>query len=94
MAQIGAAVDGLFVVDDLHNIGTDYDPTLMAWHERFVGAWPRLEARYGPLLNGRFRRMFEFYLAMTAGLFRARRAHVWQLVLTPPGDNRPACRFS
>ena len=92
MAQIGRAVDGLFVVDDVHNIGTDYDRTLMAWHERFDQAWPRLEPRYGGLLSGRFKRMFEFYLLMTAGFFRARQAHVWQIVLTPPGAAHPACR--
>jgi cyclopropane-fatty-acyl-phospholipid synthase len=92
MAQIGRSVDGLFVVDDVHNIGTDYGLTLMAWHERFDRAWPRLASRYGDLLNGRFKRMFEFYLLMTAGFFRARQAQVWQMVLTPPGGGQPACR--
>jgi cyclopropane-fatty-acyl-phospholipid synthase len=94
MAQIGRSIDGLFVLDDVHNIGTDYDLTLMAWHERFDCAWPRLEPRYGRLLDGRFRRMFEFYLLMTAGFFRARQAHVWQMVLTPPGGAQPACRWT
>jgi cyclopropane-fatty-acyl-phospholipid synthase len=92
MAQIGCSVDGLFVVDDVHNIGTDYDRTLIAWHERFDRAWPQLEPRYGVLLGGRFKRMFEFYLLMTAGFFRARQAEVWQMVLTPPGAAQPPCR--
>ena len=93
MAQIGRSVDGLFVIDDVHNFGTDYDRTLMAWHERFDLAWPRLEPRYGRLLDGGFKRMFEFYLLMTAGFFRARQAQVWQIVLTPPGAAQPACRY-
>jgi cyclopropane-fatty-acyl-phospholipid synthase len=93
MAQIGCSVDGLFIVDDVQNIGTDYDLTLIAWHERFDRAWSRLEPRYGGLLGGRFKRMFEFYLLMTAGFFRARQAQVWQMVLTPPGGVQPACRY-
>lgn len=94
MAQIGRAVDGLFVLDDLHNIGTDYDRTAMEWNDRFQRAWPGLESRYGGLCGGRFKRMFEFYLLATAGFIRARQLQVWQMVLTPPGVPQPACRFT
>jgi cyclopropane-fatty-acyl-phospholipid synthase len=94
IAQIGRAIDGLFVLDDVQNIGTDYDRTLMEWHARFLRAWPDLEGRYDALLGGRFRRMFEFYLLTSAGFVRSRRAQVWQMVLTPPGAPQPACRCS
>ena len=92
IAQIGRGIDGLFVLDDVHNIGTDYDRTLIEWHTRFERAWPTLQERYGPLLGGRFKRMFEFYLLTSAGFVRSRRAQVWQMVLTPPGVPQPACR--
>jgi cyclopropane-fatty-acyl-phospholipid synthase len=94
LAQIGYALDGLFVLDDLHNIGTDYDRTAMEWNERFQRSWPDLEHRYGGLLDGRFKRMFEFYLMTTAGFFRSRQAQVWQMVLTPPSVSQPACRWT
>jgi cyclopropane-fatty-acyl-phospholipid synthase len=94
MAQIGAAIDGLFVLDDVHNIGTDYDRTAMEWNDRFQRAWPDLECRYGRLLGGRFKRMFEFYLLTTAGFIRSRHLQVWQMVLTPPGAPQPASRCS
>jgi cyclopropane-fatty-acyl-phospholipid synthase len=94
IAQIGRAIDGLFVLDDAHNIGTDYDRTLMEWHARFERAWPGLQDRYGPLLEGRFKRMFDFYLLMSAGFARSRRGQVWQLVLTPTGVAQPSCRCS
>ena len=94
IAQIGRAIDGLFVLEDVQNIGTDYDRTLMEWHARFERAWPDLEDRYGGLLDGRFKRMFEFYLLMSAGFARSRRGHVWQMVLTPPGLAQPLCRVS
>src|SRR5690606_3097517 len=35
LAQIGKAIEGTFVLEDLHNIGPDYDPTLMAWWDNF-----------------------------------------------------------
>ncbi len=94
IAQIGRAVDGLLVLDDVQNIGTDYDRTLMEWNARFQRAWPSLARRYGGLLGGRFKRMFEFYLLMSAGFARSRRGQVWQMVLTPPGLAQPSCRCS
>jgi cyclopropane-fatty-acyl-phospholipid synthase len=92
IAQIGRAIDGLFVLEDAHNIGTDYDRTMLEWNARFQSAWPDLHERYGRLVDGRFKRMFEFYLLMTAGFFRSRQAQVWQMVLTPPEVAPPACR--
>ncbi|MBM3818228.1 MAG: cyclopropane fatty acyl phospholipid synthase [Acidimicrobiia bacterium] len=92
IAQIGRAIDGLFILDDAHNIGLDYDRTLMEWNVRFQAAWPELKARYESMLDGRFKRMFEFYLLTSAGFVRSRRAQVWQMVLTPPGTPQPAAR--
>jgi cyclopropane-fatty-acyl-phospholipid synthase len=77
IAQIGRAIDGSFVLDHMHNIGIDYERTLLEWHARFDRAWPDLQPRYDALLNGRFRRMFDFYLLTSAGFVRSRRAQVW-----------------
>jgi cyclopropane-fatty-acyl-phospholipid synthase len=81
LAQIGHALDGLFVVEDVHNFGIDYDPTLMAWHENFERAWTRLRDRYAEP----FRRMWRYYLLSCAGAFRSRKYQVWQFVLSPRG---------
>ena len=67
-----------FVMEDWHNIGPDYDRTLMAWYERFLAAWPSLEDKYGE----RFKRMFTYYLNACAGAFRARDIQLWQVVFT------------
>ena len=79
--QIGDAADGLFVVEDLHNFGADYDRTLMAWHANFEAAWPR----FRDALGERFHRMWRYYLLSCAGAFRARDLQLWQWVLTKPG---------
>lgn len=70
-----------FVIEDLHNFGADYDPTLMAWLERFDADWPRLQEHYPE----RFRRMWRYYLMTCAGAFRARDNQLWQIVLSPRG---------
>lgn len=80
-AQITAAAEGLFVLEDVHNIGAYYDPTLMAWHENFEAGWSRLADRYG----ARFRRMWRYYLLSCAGSFRARSINVWQAVFSKKG---------
>jgi cyclopropane-fatty-acyl-phospholipid synthase len=82
------AMDDLFVVEDVHNIGPHYDRTLMAWHERFEAAWPRLRARYGE----RFRRMWNYYLLGCAALFRIRYLQLVHIVMTHEGTPPPPAR--
>jgi len=88
LAQMARAMEGLFVPEDVHNIGPHYDPTLMAWHANFEAAWPALRARY----DERFRRLWRFYLLASAGSFRSRFTQLYQVVLTRPGTPQPPCR--
>ncbi len=90
LAQIGRAIEGLFVIEDLHNIGPDYDPTLMAWWHNFDRAYPDLAHRY----DRRFYRMWKFYLLAAAGASRSRDGQLFQVVLTKPGRSQPDCRAS
>ncbi len=78
---LSRAFNGLFVLEDWHNFGPDYDLTLMAWHQRFEASWPRFEAEYGPA----FGRKWRYYLLMCAGTFRSRKTQLWQLVLSKGG---------
>ena len=80
-AQISAAIDGLFIIEDWHNFGTDYDRTLQAWRDNVERAWPALGERY----DERFRRMWRYYLSTSMATFRARRSQLWQIVLSPRG---------
>lgn len=81
LAQLGTATEGLFVVEDLHNFGADYDKTLLAWFSNFDKAWPTLKEKYGD----RFYRMWKYYLLLCAGTFRARETQLWQVVLSKDG---------
>lgn len=89
MAQLGKAMEGLFVLEDVHNIGPDYDRTLMAWYENFERAWPELKARY----DERFYRMWRYYLLTSAAAFRSRHQQLYQLVTTLPGTPQPDSRL-
>jgi cyclopropane-fatty-acyl-phospholipid synthase len=79
--QIDAAVEGQWVVEDWHEFGCDYDRTLMAWADNFAAGWPEIRDRYPE----RFRRMWWFWLMASAAGFRARRNHLWQVLLSPHG---------
>ncbi|MGB7492957.1 MAG: cyclopropane fatty acyl phospholipid synthase [Candidatus Acidiferrum sp.] len=80
-SQIQQTSEGLLVLEDWHNLGADYDKTLMAWHANFVSAWSSLRQRY----DERFYRMWGYYLLTCAGSFRARSSQLWQIVFSKHG---------
>jgi cyclopropane-fatty-acyl-phospholipid synthase len=88
IAQISRAAEGLFVIEDLHNLGPHYDKTLMAWHNNFQNAWPGMKNRF----DDAFKRMWEYYLLSCAGAFRARDIQLWQIVFTKYGRSQPVFR--
>jgi len=90
IAQLGASMEGLFIMEDWHNIGPHYDRTLLAWHANFEQAWLDLCQRYGD----RFRRMWRYYLLSSAGAFRSRNSQLWQIVMSRPHTPQPSCRQS
>lgn len=80
--QIATAKEGLFITQDFHNFGLDYDPTLMAWWGNFEANWPDLLARFPGKYDQRFYRMWRFYLLSCAGSFRAGGPQLWQYVFS------------
>ena len=90
VAQLARAMEGLFLVDDLHAFGEDYDLTLMAWYRNFVRTWPQLSASY----SERFRRIWTYYLLMCAAVFRTRQAQLVQVVISRADTRHPDCRLS
>ncbi|AIR71702.1 cyclopropane fatty acyl phospholipid synthase [Dickeya fangzhongdai] len=78
---IAKASEPYLVMEDWHNFGSDYDHTLMAWHDRFQQNWSSLSERY----SDRFQRMFSYYLNACAGAFRARNIQLWQVLFSVGG---------
>ena len=83
-AQISKAAEKLFIVEDLHNFGLDYDRTLMAWHENINQHWDEI-----PQYDQRFQRMWNYYLLASAAGFRARNLGLIQMVFRKNGP-KPA----
>lgn len=81
MKQISASAEKLFVIEDWHNFGAYYDPTLMSWFNNFDRNWGTLRQNY----DDRFYRMWKYYLLSCAGTFRARCSQVWQIVMSKKG---------
>jgi len=76
IAQIARANERKLVIEDLQNLGPDYETTLMSWHERFQKVKKTMKI---PLV---FQRMWDFYLLYTAAGFRHRKTQLWQIVMT------------
>jgi len=78
VTQIGKASERLFIMEDWHNFGADYDKTLMAWHNNFQQNWGQLKEAF----DERFYRIWNYYLLSCAGIFRARRTQLWQIIFS------------
>jgi cyclopropane-fatty-acyl-phospholipid synthase len=77
VAQIGAATDGIFGIEELQDWSEFYERTLMAWCDKFHSNWSKLNT-YGE----RFYRMWKYYLLSSAGAFRSKVIRDWQIVLS------------
>lgn len=77
LSQITSAVERTLIIEDIQNIGPDYDKTLMAWHRNFTRHYSEIKDHY----DQRFYRMWTFYLLICAGAFRSRQLQLWQIVM-------------
>jgi cyclopropane-fatty-acyl-phospholipid synthase len=81
--DITHSIHNLFTIEDWHNFGADYDRTLMAWHANFVRNWSKISHLFDE--PERFFRIWSYYLLACAGIFRSRKYHLWQIVLSKGG---------
>ena len=79
--NIISASEQYLILEDWHGFGTDYDRTLLAWHENFCRGWEQLKPDY----DERFFRMWCYYLLACAGTFRAGINQLWQVVFSKDG---------
>lgn len=84
LEEIALACEPYFLVEDVQNLGPDYDTTLLAWQQRFEAAWSLLRPHY----DERFRRMWNYYLLTCAGAFRSGQLQLFQLVLRQRNQQR------
>jgi len=81
-AQLMEAAEGLFIPQDFHRMGQNYDKTLMAWHENFSNSWKELNQINPVKYDETFKRMWNYYLLSCAAAFRAGTINVSQTVFS------------
>lgn len=77
MGQICNSFEGLFMLQDVQNMGHYYYPTLLSWEKNFTKNWDNIKNEY----DERFYRMWKYYLLSCSAALRSGRYAVWQLVL-------------
>jgi cyclopropane-fatty-acyl-phospholipid synthase len=78
----------LFVIEDVHNIGVDYVKTLECWWENFKNNYEEIKKegeKIGKKYDEKFYRIWKYYLLYCAAIFKSRRIHDWQIVLSKKG---------
>ncbi len=81
LAQIAAATENVFVIEDVHNFGPDYDRTLLEWQKNISAKWSEI-----PEYDERFQRMWDYYLLSSAAGFRAGNLQLIQCVFQRVGQ--------
>ncbi|TDH67841.1 hypothetical protein CCR75_006180 [Bremia lactucae] len=78
VAQMVTFSERKLIVEDVHNLGPDYDKTLMCWYERFQNHVKKGDINRPEV----FCRMWDFYLLYCAAGFRARTIQLVQVVFS------------
>ena len=73
--QIAGAAQSRWTIEDVHNLGPDYDRTLMTWFDRIESRWDEI-----PSYDERFRRTWRYYLLSSAASFRVRNLQLFQVL--------------
>jgi len=72
-----------FVTEDLHSLGKSYGKTLTHWYNNFNANWKdKLEPKFGHLVDGKFQRMWNFYLAGGIAHYEMRLCQCLQITYT------------
>jgi len=73
--------EDLFVLEDLHNFGADYELTLLEWEKNLVNGWDKLKHKYSEELLS----TWLIYLHGAQGLLGGRHIHLFHFVFSKNG---------
>jgi cyclopropane-fatty-acyl-phospholipid synthase len=86
LEDIVGVTRGLFIIEDLHNLGISHYHTFKAWDNNFVKHWPKIQklSKSGEY-DDKFYRFFRGYLLGSAATHFARIVQLEQFVFTKTG---------
>merc|ERR1719506_345727 len=79
LSSLTTAFENQFILEDFHNFGHDYAPTLAAWDVNSKKFFKENPKAY----SAEFQRMWHYYLKLCEALFELRINQLWQFVLSP-----------
>jgi cyclopropane-fatty-acyl-phospholipid synthase len=65
----------MLVTEDVQSFAKSYAKTLHCWNDNFVKTWDKIKDTYEPMVDGKFYRMWVWYLGFCEGIFLARGKH-------------------
>lgn len=76
--EIFNAIDGMFVVEDWHNMALDMSKTCIAWRENFIKNWPTIRDQY----DDQVYRMWTYFTSVIAASYKTKKSQLVHIVLT------------
>jgi cyclopropane-fatty-acyl-phospholipid synthase len=70
----------MLVTEDVQSFSKSYAKTLHCWNANFIKNWGEIKDTYAPMVDGKFYRMWVWYLGFAEGAFLARAAQLTQIV--------------
>ncbi len=83
--QIGKAIEGLFITEDLQNFGKYYYNTLKGWYDNYKENWDTIQKLDNEKFTSRFDKIWKFYLFGGMGMAKSKTNHLWQFVFSNRG---------
>ncbi|MBU2512043.1 cyclopropane fatty acyl phospholipid synthase [bacterium] len=83
--QVGDAIEGHFVAEDLQNFGKYYFNTLKEWYNNYKKNWDTIRMFDPVKFDTRFDRIWSFYLLGGMGMAKSKANHLWQFVFSKKG---------
>jgi cyclopropane-fatty-acyl-phospholipid synthase len=70
----------MLVTEDVQSFAKSYAKTLHCWNDNFVKNWDKIKDTYDPMMDGKFYRMWTWYLRFCEGAFLGRAVQLCQVV--------------
>lgn len=76
--EITKGIDGLFIVEDWHNMSMDFAKTFIAWRENFIQNWHLISHQYDEQLY----RMWTYLMSIACAGYKSRKYQLAQIIFT------------
>jgi len=76
--EISKGSDGLFIIEDWHNMTIDFLKTFMAWRENFIKNWPTICKLYDDQLY----RMWTYLMSLSCAGYKSKKYQLAQVIFT------------